>query len=292
VRTVINGYVMNYETAGEGPALLHIHGGLGGMLSTLAPQEFLLAQVYSDAFRVVWYDRRSAGQSDYPEVFYSLEDVASDAKGLLDHLGIDKAVIMGDSAGGPVALTFALNYPERAYGLVLAETSAVLCDIPAFAPTLRELVEMLRNEGPEAAYEARKRLRGESGGEVGDLSRVFDFSKAPPVIEEFFAAQVREGREKARLASREERIRWHAGELRNYTMYLGVDLRPRLKEVRMPTCVIHGNKDIAVPLSHGQIIAAEVPDAELHIIENVQHGIMLAGSAQRALRQFMVKVTA
>ncbi len=292
MKTVINGYAMSYETAGEGPALLHIHGGLGGMLSTLAPREFLLAPLYSDAFRVVWYDRRSAGQSDYPEAFYSLGDVASDARGLLDHLGIEKAVIMGDSAGGPVALTFALDYPERAYGLVLAETSAVLGDIPAFVPILGELVEVLRKEGPEAAYEARKRLRTESTGEVGDLSRVFDFSKAPPAIEEFFAAQVREGRERAKQASREDRIRWHAGELRNYAMYVGVDLRPRLKEVRVPTCVIHGDKDIAVPLAQGQLMAAEIPDAELHFIEDVQHGIMLAPAAQSALRQFMAKVTA
>lgn len=291
METVVNGYRMHYETAGDGPPLLFIQGGLGGMLTTLAPREFFLAQFLGDAHTIVWYDRRSAGQSDYPEQFYGLEEVAADARGLLDHLGVEKAVVMGDSAGGPIALTFALSFPERCLGLVAAETSAVLEEIPAFDPRQWEVLKVLREDGPEAAYESRRRATAERDDQRPPLSRVFDFAAAPPELKHFFATQWQEGTKRAKLASREDRVRWYAGELRNLAMYEGVDLRPRLPTISLPTCVIHGERDIAVPVAHGRAIAELIPGAELQVVPGVQHGVMLSQKARDALRSFLDRVS-
>lgn len=73
-------------------------------------------------FDVVRYDKRGHGLSDAPAPPYSIEDHADDLAGLLDGLGIGKAVICGISVGGMIAMSLALRRPERVQGLVLMDT--------------------------------------------------------------------------------------------------------------------------------------------------------------------------
>ena len=135
----INGFEMNYEVAGSGAPFLFIHGGFGGAASTVAARPRQACQNdIARSYQLITYDRRSAGQSEYAEGGYTLGSFARDARELLRHLGISKAIVMGDSAGGPIAMTYALNYPDTLIGLVLAETSArLLADTHLDGPAKR-----------------------------------------------------------------------------------------------------------------------------------------------------------
>jgi 3-oxoadipate enol-lactonase len=276
----INSVRLHYDLEGSGPPLLFIHGGFGGISTTIAPRTHPWAGALTDAYTFIHYDRRAAGQSEYPTDGYSLPTFAADARALLAHLGHDRAFVMGDSAGGPIALTFALEYPGVVRGLVLAETGARLLT-GAFGERVRARIARLEREGAEAAYAARK-----ADGGVGLQERASWFT-LPPDVEASMAAAQAEAAKRLAATTRTERIAWHAGELRNYSAYLDVDLHPRLSEIRCPTLVLHGDRDGLVPYAYGARLAAGIPGAELVTIVDADHGVMYFDGAAAALRAWL-----
>lgn len=276
----INGIELYYGTAGSGPPVLFIHGGFGGIGTTLTTRTHPWATAILDAHTFVHYDRRAAGRSEYPETGYHLENFAADARGLLQHLGAERAFIMGDSGGGPIALTFALAYPEATRGLILAETGAQLLS-GRFAERVRARITLLETEGPAAAYAARR-----EGGGVGLGERAKWFTLPPDVEVELERGQ-REFLERLGKTTRDDRIRWYAGELRNYSAYLDVDLHPRLADIHCPTLVIHGDRDGLIPHALGERLAAGLPNAELVTIADADHGVMYFPGAAEALRTWL-----
>lgn len=110
----VNGTRLYYETMGEGPAVVLIHGGL--VDSRLWDEQM---KPLSKHFRVVRYDLRAYGRSAAAtEPFSHLEDL----RGLLDFLKVEKATLVGLSLGGIIAADFMLEHPERVERLVLAGT--------------------------------------------------------------------------------------------------------------------------------------------------------------------------
>ena len=107
-----------YETHGDGPPLLLIHG-LGSSTHDWEAQ----VQAFSAARRVITFDLRGHGQSDRPPGPYSMPLFAADTAELLDRLGIAAADVVGLSLGGCIALQLALDHPARVRSLVLANTS-------------------------------------------------------------------------------------------------------------------------------------------------------------------------
>ena len=115
----INGLNIHYERAGAGPRLLFI-SGTGGDLRV---QPNVFASPLAKAFDLLAYDQRGLGQSDKPDIRYSMADYADDAAGLMDSLGWDEALVIGVSFGGMVAQELALRHPTKVKRLVLACTS-------------------------------------------------------------------------------------------------------------------------------------------------------------------------
>ena len=76
------------------------------------------APVFSEKYRVIMPDSRGLGQSDKPAIGYSLTRLSDDVNDLLEHLGIEKAFIVGNSLGGSVAEKFAVDHTERVQGTV------------------------------------------------------------------------------------------------------------------------------------------------------------------------------
>ena len=140
----VNGTRLHYEVRGKGPAVILIHGGLvDGRLWDAQMRPL------SKRFRVVRYDLRGFGRSAAaPEPFSHLEDL----RGLLDHLKIEKATLVGLSLGGIIAADFALEHPERVERLVLvgAGLRGDKQPPPADAAKAWEAV----SRGPEAFAEA------------------------------------------------------------------------------------------------------------------------------------------
>jgi 3-oxoadipate enol-lactonase len=114
-----NGIRLYFERAGSGPPLLFI-SGTGGDLR-VKPNVF--DGPLAKRFDLLAYDQRGLGQSDKPDVPYSMADYADDAAALMASQGWDEAAVIGVSFGGMVAQELAIRHPERVKRLVLACTS-------------------------------------------------------------------------------------------------------------------------------------------------------------------------
>jgi len=112
---------MYYEIRGTGPRLLYI-SGTGGDLRR--KPSIIFDSPLAAHFEILAYDQRGLGQTDRPDIPYTMMDYAMDAEGLLDALGWDSCSVMGLSFGGMVAQEFALHYPKRVERLVLVCTSS------------------------------------------------------------------------------------------------------------------------------------------------------------------------
>ena len=114
-----DGVRIHYEEAGSGPPVLITHGYSS---STRAWEG--QAKSLSDTYRIITWDMRGHAETDSPEEQekYSEAATVDDMAALLDHLGIEKAVISGLSLGGYMSLAFNLKYPERVRALMLFDT--------------------------------------------------------------------------------------------------------------------------------------------------------------------------
>lgn len=275
----VNGVRLSYESVGEGVPLLFIHGGYGGAASTLAPQEHAIKTILPrDEVRTILYDRRNAGVSEYTDAHYTLATLAGDALGLLDHLRIDKAIIVGSSAGGPIALELALSKPERIIALCLPNTGANLASLERpQGKTRLDLVRRSKSEGDRAVFDERKASM-----------RIPAPSDSTDPIE---VARQETLRAALQAVSEDDLYRLSIGEIRNYEAYIGVDYTQRLNELRMPVCIIHGTSDRVVPYAWGEALHTAIPHSEMHPIPGADHGILAYEGAAVALRDWVSRVT-
>ncbi len=119
-RIDIGGHGLRVDVAGEGPPdLLCLHG----LVDRLEIWD-RIAKPLSERGRVIRIDQRGHGESDAPSGPYRREDLAADVVAVIEHLGCTRAVLVGHSMGGIVAMVTALRYPDRVAGLVLIGTAS------------------------------------------------------------------------------------------------------------------------------------------------------------------------
>lgn len=193
-------------------------------------------------FHVICFDLRGHGLSDAPPVPYSMPELAGDVIGLLDHLNIQNAILVGTSVGGMIALQTALDYPERISALILCDTAAKI----ATPDYWDERINNLRQHG--MAYMADT-----------ILARWF----APDFAQRFPAAYTGYHHLLTRMP-----LEGYIGTcfaLRN------ADLRERLTEIAVPVLVMCGAEDAATTPEMGQTLADNLPDGRFVLIENAGH---------------------
>jgi 3-oxoadipate enol-lactonase len=235
-----------YEQRGVGAPILLING-FAVSSAVLDP----LAELWSTRFRCVSYDHPGTGRSSKRACPLSTAALAASAIQVLDELEIDAAHIAGLSLGGTIAQELALRFPHRVRGLILVSTSTT---------------------GPLSAPPDPRRL-ALAGARVvtGSVTR-----RRPWLVPALFSEQFVE-REPERAEALARPMTAHPAPPWSLAgQYLAAGLHDRaldLHRIRAPTLVLHGADDIFVPVANAELLARGIPDAELHVLEQVGHGL-------------------
>ena len=243
------------------------HGGFGGLGTGAGGNVPAWVERFSQHFQVILPDRRSSGRSGFPDVPHTMSLFASDIRELLRHLGHERAFVWGTSAGGPITITFGLEHPDAAAGLVVAETAPWLSQDPELLGKLRERIDILNANGVDAAYEARR-----EGGTVG--LNLFAAARPAESEEEQRQRDERRAAIQAQLAKipREERIYKYGAELRTYAAHLDFNATARFKELKMPVLIVYGTGDTVYPNVPWTELAEGMPNVEVALFEGQEHG--------------------
>ena len=219
-------------------------------------------------YRVIALDNRGAGRSDKPFGTYSLEQMADDAIAVLDHVGVEKAHIVGASMGGAITQILALKYPERVISLTLA------CTACRNYRWRRELLAGWATVATEKGVGAM--TREAARWVIGPRS----FRRLVPAFG--WLGPLAMGRTSHAFAAQVRAI-------------LDVDDTSceQLSQVTAPTLVLVGNQDILTPRGDSEEIAERMPNAELVVISGAAHGFMVehASTFNRVLLEFLGRVT-
>lgn len=218
---VVNGVSISYsDTGGDGPVVVLSHGYLMDS-EMFGPQVQALAPHY----RVITWDERGFGGTTATGPF-SYWDSASDLLGLLDRLGIGRAVLGGMSQGGFVSLRAALSAPDRVRALILIDSQAGQ-ENPDIAPAYEQLEQTWLEQGPAPVQDVvASIILGPPGGPV-------DY--AP-----WFAKWARADREELRLAFR--------------CLMDRDDITGSLGEISCPALILHGTADAAIPMARAEAV--------------------------------------
>lgn len=276
-----NGIRLAYESFGpdHAPAVLLIMG-LGCQMVRWNIE--LCDELVDLGYRVIRFDNRDSGRSTHmdevflqrglpamnggvsPAVPYALEDMAEDAIGLLDVLGVDAAHVVGASMGGAIAQVLAARYPDRTLSLTSIMASSGRSGLPPptpaaaqafFAPLPRpvtrdsvvaDAIWRYRVVGSPAYPHDEERLQRMFGQE-------YDRGFNPRGVVRQLGALVASG-----------------------------DRRPLLRTIGAPTVVLHGRDDPLIPVQCGEDVARNIPGAVLEVIDGMGHDFPVALSGRFA----------
>ncbi len=238
----INGQRVFYtDSGGDGPAVIFSHGFLMDH-SMFDPQVAALAP----EFRVIAWDGRGFGATEFDEKPFTYWDSAGDALALCDHLGIDRAVFAGMSQGGFLSLRAALLAPDRVRALVLIDTQAG-AEHPEKAELYGDMIEAWVTVGP--------------GDELANIV-------AGIIIDD----QAENARWIPRWQSGRHELVKEAG----VCLLTRDSILDRLGEITCPALVIHGDNDTAIEMDKAEAMSAALPGSDgVVVIEGAAHAANL-----------------
>ncbi len=264
------GVELCYQTFGDpdaDPLLLVM--GLGGPMTWWDPD--LCRRLAARGFFVIRYDNRDTGRSTkvagrvtrgtLVKAFsgrsvrapYGLSDLADDAFGLLDHLGIDAAHVVGVSMGGMIAQTMAMRRPDRVRSLTSIMSTTGKRSVGWQHPAL--IAPMLARRGRGRAEYAKHSadLWHKIGSPAFPTERAKVLERAEETYDRGFSLMGL-NRQSLAILTQENRT-------------------PGLRGLRVPTLVVHGLADRLVHPSGGRATAAAIPGAELLLVEGMGHDL-------------------
>jgi 3-oxoadipate enol-lactonase len=243
-RIEVNGIQIYFELYGpEEAEVLVLSNGI--LMSTAS--WVMQTPVLSRDYRLLLYDCRGMWGSDHPPGPYSMDLHADDLAALLDALDIEQAHIGGTSYGAEISMVFALKYPERTKSLLI--TSAVSHVDPVLEGLIGGWILASRARDPEMFYQA-----------VYPLTFSGSWIEANQAI----------------LADARERYKSidYAAMLELLLSFSRLDITADLHRITAPALVVVGEMDLLKPRRYAEIIAAEIPDAELVVIPNAGHAAL------------------
>jgi 3-oxoadipate enol-lactonase len=267
-----------YEEHGAGAPLLCIMGfatDLNGWL--------LQVPEFAKHHRTIVFDNRGVGRSTKPTGAYTIHEMADDAVGLLDHLDVDRAHVLGLSMGGMIAQELVLRHPHRVRGLVLAATFP---------------------EPDVATEEQRKVLFTQMGGSITEAGEMrIDFTAMNPML--FFQNMLplvfspafieRELPKLAQIFAGSLQygfsIEAILGQLQAIMAHKATD---RLAEITVPTLVLTGDADRLISPANSDVLAERIPGAKLVRLPGGTHGFNfeMPDAFNRTVLDFLAGVAA
>lgn len=258
----LKGFSLYYEDSGAGMPLLLIHGF---PLSAAIWRDQIA--VLAGKFRVIAPDLRGFGRSELPEGGCTMDLYADDMIALLDHLGVEKAVVCGMSMGGYILLNLLERYPQRVSGACFMVTKA---------------------GGDDAEGQARRKLLADEVLKSGAAVAATAFSKVlfapgtaatrPEIVAEVLQVM---------MASKPAGLAAGLLAMRERTDYEG-----GLAICKVPALVIAGEEDMAIPAAESRKLAAGIPGSQLRMIHGAGHMVMMeqAEEVNRAFFEFLSRL--
>jgi pimeloyl-ACP methyl ester carboxylesterase/DNA-binding winged helix-turn-helix (wHTH) protein len=249
-----DGVRIAYACTGSGPPLVKAANWLTHLdLEWDSPIWAHWIDALSVRHRLVRYDERGCGLSDWEVDDISLESWVEDLELVVDSVGLDRFPLLGVSQGGAVALAYAVRHPERVSRIVLAGAYV--------------RGRLVRATSPEEREEA---LLDMQVGRVG-------WRRDDPAYRQVLAAQ---------FLPEADRERWDAfnalqrattsteNVVRFLDTFATIDVSDLARRVTCPTLVLHSRRDRRVPIEQAREIAALVPDSRVHLLDSGNHIVM------------------
>jgi pimeloyl-ACP methyl ester carboxylesterase len=279
----VNEINIEYDVNGQGEFLVLLMG-LGGTRQSWVFQK----RTFSRHFKVITFDSRGIGKSDKPDEPFTIKTMADDTIGLMNHLSIDKAHVLGVSHGGRVAQEVAINYPERVNKLVLASTNTGAEGIDDLPPEmLRAFGRKERSSQSDIIYAGMKQCticqEDHQGKELWEhmwaahrpqmleWAKGIDFSKIISLgfNKRFYRIFI------LPLALLQLKLGGIKAHIRLIEATVGNSTLDRLHLIEAPTLVILGTEDKFCPPRTIEALATRIPKAKLVKIEGGSHNILV-----------------
>lgn len=265
-----------YEERGSGTPLLCIMG-----FATDSNGWLLQLPAFAQRHRTIVFDNRGVGRSTKPAGAYTIHEMADDAAGLLDHLAVDRAHVLGLSMGGMIAQELVLRHPHRVRGLVLAATFP---------------------EPDVATEEQRKILFTRMGGSITEAGEMrIDFRAVNPML--FFQNMLPLVFSPGFIQNELPKLlQIFAGSLQygfsieailgQMQAIMGHKATDRLAEITAPTLVLTGDADRLISPANSDVLAERIPGARLVRLPGGTHGFNfeMPEAFNRAVLDFLATV--
>jgi 3-oxoadipate enol-lactonase len=232
-----------YEVVGEGPPLLLIAGFSGNTTGWLPVQPAL-----AEHFTLIMFDNRGAGRSCVPPGPYTTVQMADDALALLDHLGVERAHVLGSSMGGMIAQELALGHPERVDKLILNVTAAR--PSPVLTQFLEANIWAVEHGMPPAQR----------------MFWVLPWMASPAIMTRHERVVQTLGVRMANPYPAPD-----AGLIAQAQAIMGHDAMDRVGQIAAPTLVLAAAEDILTPAAGAQELAEAIPGAQFHLLPRGSH---------------------
>lgn len=268
--TAPDGARIAYATVGEGPLLVKAANWLSHLeLDWDAPVWSPLFRELAAGHRLVRYDERGNGLSDWDVGEISFDAFVTDLETVADAQGLERFALLGISQGASVSIEYAVRHPERVSHLILFGGYAAGWRVDAAQDVIRQ-------------REAMMTLTETGWGQDNPVYRqIFSSTFMPSASAE----------ELAWFNEFQRQTTSPANAARFQAAFGDIDVRERLAEVRVPTLVLHSRGDQRIPFDTGRDLAARIPDAEFVGLESDGHLLLGREAASRefvsAVRRFL-----
>jgi aminoacrylate hydrolase len=255
---------IHYEVSGNGPALIFV-SGLNGTGRSWQPQ----VTAFEDRFRVITYDQRGTGASDKAQQVFSVDGMTAELAALMDAIGIERASIVGQSTGGAIGQTLAIDYPSRVERMVIYSTWTH-CD-----PWFRRL------------FEARRAMYEQCGPELH--ARFHPLWLYSPDYVNSHDVEIEAERVKAIDGA--PPVRCSVGRI---NAILAFDRRADLDRIETPTLIIVARDDYITPSYHAEALHRSIRGSELKVFEGGGHSLSRTRTAEfnAVVRGFLTRTHA